>query len=199
MRHIAMLFKPYICAPVCVCYCWWKYIYTSQSVNTIISISISILTSIINIITTINEHYCNFEDKCKSTCIQIIIVHLTSFTTTATSLYFKKGRKTKIYMIVLNGCLLFEEHTTKQTKAPKNVQSRGRHNTCYDLVTTAVISKHPYKISTKCFTFLKTLKSIPKIDWKMLHNVPSRGIYAMRFYLAHWLTWAIKEHLYKIS
>ena len=65
----------------------------------------------------------------------------------------------------------------------KNVQSRGKTNTFLGLVTTTVISRHSCKMSRECFKFLKTLNNIPKIDPKILHNAPSRGIRAVNFFL----------------
>ena len=61
-----------------------------------------------------------------------------------------------------------------RSKAPKNVHSRGRPNTFFSLVTTAIISIHSYKISRDCFTFLKTLSNIPKIGPKILPNAPQQ-------------------------
>ena len=69
-----------------------------------------------------------------------------------------------------DGSLLYEEDSTKWTKTPKNVQSRGKTNTFLGLVTTTVISRHSCKMSRECFKFFKTLSNIPKIDPKILHN-----------------------------
>ena len=82
-----------------------------------------------------------------------------------------------------DGSLLYEEDSTKWTKTPKNVQSRGKTNTFLGLVTTTVISRHSCKMSRECFKFFKTLNNIPKIDPKILHNAPSRGIRAVNFFL----------------
>ena len=48
---------------------------------------------------------------------------------------------------MLDDSLLFEDHTTKWTKTPQNVQSKERPKTIFSLVTTTVTSRLLYKIS----------------------------------------------------
>ena len=79
-------------------------------------------------------------------------------------------------------------HVQNVPQTPQNAQSRGKPDTFFSLVTTTVISIHSCKVSRESFRFLKSLRNIPKIGPKVLHNVPSRGIRAAKFFLAHWLS-----------
>ena len=67
--------------------------------------------------------------------------------------------------------------------SPKNVQGGKKLNTFLNLMIIAVISRHSCKISTEFFSFLKKLSNIPKIDPKILHNVPCSGLHVLHFFL----------------
>ena len=60
----------YICAYFGMCYCWYKYIYVSQKVHSLYSYEL--------VKDPINGHHCNFEDKQKSSYIQISLYILQS-------------------------------------------------------------------------------------------------------------------------
>ena len=57
-----------------------------------------------------------------------MLVCSTSVTTTGITLNLVKEKRTKVHMKMLDGSLLFEEHSIKWIKTPKNVQSRERSN-----------------------------------------------------------------------
>ena len=67
----------------------------------------------------------------------------------------QRERQTKVQMKIVDNSLLFDEKSTKWTKTPKGVQSRGNPNIFLSLVTTRVKSRHSCKISRECFKFLK--------------------------------------------
>ena len=79
-------------------------------------------------------------------------------------------------------------HVQNVPQTPQNAQSRGKPDTFFSLVTITVISIHSCKISRESFRFFKSLRNIPKIGPKVLHNASSRGIRAAKFFLAHWLS-----------
>ena len=62
------------------------------------------------------------------------------------------------------------EIVQNEPKANKNVQDRGRPSTFLSLVTATVILRYSWKKSRECFTFLNTLRNIPKIGPKILQS-----------------------------
>ena len=93
----------------------------------------------------------------------------------------RKRKIKKIHMKMLDGSLLFEEHTTKRTKNTQKCSKQREPSTFFSLSITIIISRHSCKISKEYFKFRKTLRNIPKTGPKIKDNVPSRGIRAMNF------------------
>ena len=58
---------------------------------------------------------------------------------------------------------------------------------------------HPTHTETKNITLERVSQWWPKIGPKILHNVPSRGIPGLKFFLVHWMSEYYKKHLYELS
>lgn len=76
---------------------------------------------------------------------------------------------------MLDGSLLFEEHSIKSPKSNKNVQIKERPNAYVILATTNVKSRH------SCNVF----KDIEEYTQNRLRKVPGRRIHPVKFFFAH--------------
>ena len=76
---------------------------------------------------------------------------------------------------MLDGFLLFEEHSTKSPKSNKNVQIKERPNAYVILATTNVKLRH------SCNAF----KDIEEYTQNRLRKVPGRRIHPVKFFFAH--------------
>ena len=77
-------------------------------------------------------------------------------------------------------------------KTSKNVQSRGKKNRFFSLVTTTVTFGENIK---RMFKFLKKFTNIPKSGLEILHNAPSREGYVCKNFLST-LTYRVVKKTY---
>ena len=95
----------------------------------------------------------------------------------------------EIQMKMLNGSLYYLRNIVQNwPKSPQNAQSRGRPNLFVSLVTTTVISRYSCKIWRECNFSQVIVEYTQNRPKKILRKAPSKGLSAVKFFGAHWLS-----------